>query len=82
MILSLRRAIRERRQKRRQYKVKARKPHPTTPLLEIKGESGNELTICSCGKLVKYAGVHICEECFVTNHVRWPGKATRADIHY
>ncbi len=82
MILSLRRAIRESRQKRRGYKIKARKPRPTTPPLEIKEEDGNELIICSCGGAVKYAGVHVCEECFVTNHVRWPGKATRAGINY
>ncbi len=82
MILSLRRAIRESRQKRRQYKVRTRKPRPMTPPPEIKEKGGNELIICSCGRVVKYAGVHVCEECFVTNHVRWPGVATRADINY
>ncbi len=82
MILSLRRAIRESRQKRRRHKTKTRKLSPVSSPLKIKEGGGNELIICSCGRVVKYAGVHVCEECFVTNHVRWPGKATRADINY
>ena len=82
MILSLRQAIRDRRYKRRRYKIKTQKLRPATSSLEIEEEDGDELVICSCGGVVKYAGVHVCEECFVTNHVRWSGRVTRANINY
>lgn len=64
-----------RRRKKRRKHLKNRGFQP--PKIQ---EQGN-LPICKCGQVVKYAGQHVCEDCFVKMQIRWSGKATRARVH-
>ena len=58
---------------------KKRQPnHIKKPILPA---TDNGIVYCKCGNVVKYAGSHICETCFVTNQTRWPGNATRARVY-
>jgi hypothetical protein len=78
----LRRALRQALRRRAHYRQS--RPHLDSPMPTYPSEAqpDQELPVCGCGKIVKYAGIHICEDCFVNMQVRWPGKATRVRIHF
>ncbi len=69
--------------RRRRYHKYSRKipTPPTSDFLESAQPEQQDLPVCGCGKAVKYAGAHICEDCFVQLQVRWPGKVTRVRIN-
>lgn len=54
---------------------------PDRPL-EAESIDQQDIPVCKCGAIVKYAGSHVCEDCFVNMQVRWPGKATRVRIFF
>lgn len=73
-----RQAARRRRYRKHHYKESL----PTASTVsESEQLNQQELPVCSCGRVVKYAGVHVCEDCFVHMQVRWPGKVTRVKIN-
>ncbi len=79
----LRRALRQALRRRGYYRQNYKQSDSTATnrLMEVQLDQ-QELPVCGCGKIVKYAGMHICEDCFVEMQIRWPGKATRVRIPF
>lgn len=68
-----------RRRNRKRYKGNRRSGFykPDRPRMVKVSEQIEGLPLCKCGQSVKYAGKHVCEDCFVKMQIRWPGRATR-----
>ena len=83
MLQRLRRVIRRRHRRSKKNYGRPVSPAPGRPReVKVTDQDVTGLPICKCGGVVKYAGEHVCEDCFVASQIRWPGKVTRARTHY
>lgn len=72
--------LRRLRKSRRSRQGRLEKTNRPKAASKDKQETSNPL--CICGREVKYAGGHVCEECWVSFQVRWHGRSQRALIYY